>query len=237
MAKIRKEKVILYSFTKLSKQVAKTLKEKFYNILIVEADEKKALQAKELGYEVVSLSLMEDKNIIEAGICDKNIKAFFCLNDDNNDNLFVTLSVRNLNKTIKIISLSSDKQTDKAMFLAGANRVINPFDIGAIRIARLLHKPLILQVIDEILFKEKDIDIEEITIEENTIFDGVYLEDLKKINNKDIIILGIQDKELSDKFIFFSTGINHKIDAGDTLVVLGKFHHLRKFRKELNRII
>jgi voltage-gated potassium channel len=237
MAKIRKNKVIIYSFTQLSRQVAKTLEEKFYKILIIEEDQKRANLAKELGYDIVSLSLLEDKNIIETGICNDDAKAFFCLNDDNNDNLYVTLSVRNLNKEIKIVSLSSDKQTDKAMFLAGANRVINPFDIGAIRIARLLHKPLILKVIDEILFKEKDIDIEEITIEPKTIFDGIYLDDLKRIKNKDIIILGIQDKELSDKFIFFSTGINHKIDAGDTLVVLGKFHHLKKFRKELSRII
>jgi len=237
MAKIRKNKVIIYSFTKLSRQVAKTLKEKFYKILIVEANHKRAIRAKELGYEVVSLSLLEDKNIVEVGLCHENTKAFFCLNDDNNDNLFVTLSVRHLSKDIKIVSLSSDKQTDKAMFLAGANRVINPYDIGAVRIARLLHKPLVLKVIDDILFKEKDIDIEEITIEPNTIFDGIHLDDLKRIKNKDIIILGIQDKELSDKFIFFSTGINHKIDAGDTLVVLGKFHHLKRFRKELSRII
>jgi voltage-gated potassium channel len=228
------KKVIIYCFNPLSKQIAKVLEEKLYKILIVEENLSLANKAKDLGYETLSLSLMEDKNIIDVGINDKDIVAFFCLDSDHNNNLFITLSVRNLNKHIKIISLSSDSQTDKAMFLAGANRVINPYEIGAIRIARMLHKPQILKVLDEILFKESDIDIEEITIKENTIFDGIYLDDLKKIKNKNIVILGIQDKEIGDKFIFFSTGINHKIDAGDTLVILGHHNDLIIFKNSLD---
>ena len=102
---------------------------------------------------------------------------------------------------------------------------------------KLLHKPLLLNVLDDLLFHDTDIDIEEITIKENTIFDGVYLDDLKNIDNKDVVVLGIQDKEISDKFIFFSTGINHKIDAGDTLVVLGHFHDLQKFKRMVHHLI
>lgn len=71
----------------------------------------------------------------------------------------------------------------------------------------------------------------------HSIFDGVYLNDLKLVNKNNIIILGIQDKEISDKFIFFSTGINHKIDAGDTIVMLGYDKDLREFKKLVSEII
>ena len=232
-----RNKILIYSFSSIAVQVAKVLQEKNYHIIIIEEDEQLSNKAKSLGYEVKNISLTEDENIIEIGINNDDIKAFFCLGDDKNTNLFITLSVRNLNKNIKIISVSSTKEGNKTMILAGANKVINPYEIGALRIFRLLHKPLILKVLDNILFSKSDIEIAEITIRKNSIFDGIYLTDLKIIDKEDIIILGIQDKEIGDKFIFFSTGINHKIDEGDTLVVLGHSEKLKRFKKEIHNII
>ncbi len=234
---MNKNKIIIYSFSQLSEQIAKVLTQRGYHIIIIEEDKTLVAKAKSLGYEIKQISLMVDENIIDIGINDDNIKAFFCLGDDKNTNLFITLSVRNINKNIKIISVSSTKEGNKTMQLAGANKIINPYEIGALRIFRLLHKPLILNVMDNILFSKSDIEVAEITIQKNSIFDGIYLKDLKIIDKEDIIILGIQDKEISDKFIFFSTGINHKIDEGDTLVILGKSENLKRFNKEIHNII
>ncbi len=234
---MRKNKIFIYSFSAIATQVAKVLSDKNYHIIIIEKDEVLINKAKLLGYEVKNISLMEDENILEIGINDDNVKAFFCLGDDKNINLFVTLSVRNINKEIKIISVSSTKQGNKTMLLAGASKVINPYEIGALRIFRLLHKPLILNVLDNILFSKSDIEIAEITIQKDSILDNIDLEDLKLLDKDDIIILGIQDKEIGDDFIFFSTGINHKLDNGDTLVLLGKSKDLKKFKKDIHNII
>jgi voltage-gated potassium channel len=232
-----KNKILIYSFSSIAMQVAQVLAKKNYHIVIIEEDDTLREKASKLGYETYNISLLDDENILTIGINDENIKAFFCLGDDKNQNLFITLSVRNLNKDIKIISISSTKEGNKTMLLAGANKVINPYEIGALRIFRLLHKPLILDVLDNILFSGSDIEVAEITIKKNSIFDNVYLRDLKVIDKDNIIILGIQDKELSDKFIFFSTGINHKIDEGDTLVVLGTLQNIKKFKRDVNHII
>ena len=234
---MERNKIIIYSFSQIAKKVAKTLKEKNYHITIVEEDQELCNEAIELGYDVQELSLMEDENIIKLKLNTNEIKAFFCLDDDKKKNLFITLSVRNINKHIKIISISSSKEDNKVLQLAGADKTINPYEIGALKIFRSIHKPVILDVLDNILFGTSDIEIEEITIQKGSIFDGVYLEDLKIIDKEDIIILGIQDKEISDEFIFFSTGINHKIDHGDTLVVLGHAHNLKSFKKSLSHII
>jgi len=232
-----KNKIIIYSFTQIASKIALTLREKKYNVLIIEEDENLILEAKKYGFEVKKLSLMEDENIIQVGLDKDDIKAFFCLGRNKNTNLFITLSVRNLNKNIKIISLSATKEDNKTLLLAGANKTINPYEIGAMKIFRSLHKPIILDILDNILFSSSNIKIAEFTIQKNSIFDGIYLEDLKRVHKKNIIILGIQDKELSDKFIFFSTGINHKIDAGDTIVMLGFDYDLLEFKKLIAEII
>jgi len=234
---IKNNKIIIYSFSQIAKKIAKTLQEKSYHIIIVEEDEKLYKEAIDAGYEVKKMSLMDDENIIAIGLSTNNIKAFFCLGDDKNTNLFITLSVRNINKKIKIVSVSATKEDNKTLILAGADKTINPYEIGALRIFRSLHKPLILDVLDDILFSKSDIEIAEITIQKGSIFDGIYLNDLKLIDKKNIIILGITDKEISDKFIFFSTGINHKIDQGDILVLLGHSEDLKEFKKLLANVI
>jgi len=234
---MKKNKIIIYSFTPITKRIAETLRKKNYHIIIIEDNEDLILEAKEFGFEIKKLSLMEDKNIIEAGLDKDDIKAFFCLGNNKNTNLFITLSVRNINPKLKIISLSSTKEDNKTLLLAGADKIINPYEIGAMRIFRSLHKPVIQNILDNILFSESNIEIAELTIKKDSIFDGVYLDDLKKINKSDIIILGIQDKELGDKFIFFSTGINHKIDEGDTLVMLGDNKNLEEFKKLISEMI
>lgn len=234
---MEKSRVIIYSYNHISEQIAQILTKRDYEILIIEDKEEHIEQAKEDGFKVLNLSLMEDDELEQIGLNDKSLKAFFCLNEDKNNNLFVTLSVRNFNKSIKIISLSSDVDNNKPLLLAGANKILNPYEISAFRIFRLLHKPYILDVLDNILFSKSDINIEEITVKKNSIFDGILLNELNKVKKGNIIILGIQDKEISEKFIFFSAGINHKIDEGDTLVLLGRPKELEKFKESIDHIV
>jgi voltage-gated potassium channel len=223
-------KIIVYGFGTLSQQITQVLRQKKYELLVIEEDEELLKKAKSKGFEVQKMSLMDDDNLKSLGI-EKDIKAFFCLSADKNENLFVTLSARNLNKELKIITVSFSKDDNKAILLAGADKVINPYEIGALRIFRQLHKPLILDMLDNILFSESNIEVTEITIQKGSIFDGVYLKDISLAKKYNLIIIGIQDKEIDDRFIFFSSGINHKIDHGDTLVVLGYSHDLKTFRK------
>jgi voltage-gated potassium channel len=230
-------KIIIFSYNEISHQIAQILQKKGYDILIAEEDKTLQAQIKQNGFKVSELSLMEDENLEKIGLSDPCVKAFFCLNEDKNKNLFIILSVRHFNKHIKIISLSSDVDNNKPLILAGANKVLNPYEISAFRIFRILHKPYIMDVLDNILFSKSDISIEEITVKKDSIFDGILLSELNQIKRGNIIILGIQDKELSEEFIFFSAGINHKIDEGDTLVLLGHLKELAKFKESIDHII
>ena len=234
---MKNNKIIIFSYNEVSSQISHILRSKGYDILICEENLELQEEIKADGFKVSTLSLMEDENLEKIGLNDSNVKAFFCLSEDKNINLFITLSVRSFNKHIKIITLSSDVDNNKPLVLAGANKVLNPFEISAFRIFRLLHKPYILDVLDNILFSKSEICVEEITVKKDSIFDGILLSELNQIKRGNIIILGIQDKELGEDFIFFSAGINHKVDEGDTLVLLGHPNELEKFKESINHII
>jgi len=227
------KEIIIFSFSKLAIQIADILSQKGYKIIIIEEEKELAQEALALGYEVKQISLMDDKNIKSLNMND-NVRAFFCVSDNKNNNLFVTLSVRSIYPKLTIISVSFATQDNKTMTLAGANKIINPYEIGALRIFRSLNKPYILEILDNILFSESNIEILEITIHKDSILDGVYLKNIQIIEEHNLILLGIQDKEIQDKFIFYSSNMNNKIDTGDTIVLLGKDIDLQNFTKLLN---
>jgi voltage-gated potassium channel len=223
-------KVIIYGYSNLGMKIASSLKKSRYEIIIVDYDENNYNKAILNGFEAYHKELLVDEELLEIGI-ENDIKAFYCVSDSSNNNFFVTLSARSLNKNIKIISKASSKQDNKKMLLAGATKVINPYEIGAVRMFRLLEKPIISHVLDKILFGESLLNIEEFSILEGSYLDGKYLKDFDFSKEFNIIVIGLTDKELSDDFILNLYFENHKIDVGDTLVAIGYKENLDKFNK------
>lgn len=223
-------KVIIYGYSNLGIKIANILKNTKYEMIIVDYDKNNYDKAILDGFTAFQKELLVDEELLEIGI-ENNVKAFYCVSDSSNNNFFVTLSARNLNNNIKIISKASSKQDNKKMLLAGATKVINPYEIGAIRMFRLLEKPIISHVLDKLLFGDSLLNIEEFTILQGSLLDGKYLKDFDFSKDFNIIIIGLTDKKLSDNFIFNSYLKEHKINEGDTLVVIAYKENLAKFNK------
>ena len=215
------KKVVIYGYTTLGSKIAHILVDKEYEIIIVDFERTALKKASKDGFKTFDSTLLNDNDLIEVGI-NKDIDALFCVSYNNKNNLFITLSARNLSKNLKIVTISKTKSEANKLQIAGATKVLNPNEIGAFRIYRYMSKPLMLRVLDDILFSKSDLSISEIYIEENSLLKGMFLKDMTVHKDYNILLLGIMDEELSDKFIFNTKRINHKIDEGDVLVVVDK---------------
>ncbi len=227
-------KIIIYGYTDLGSKIANILSSLEYEIIIVDFVEENYKKAKKDGFKAYKKDLLRDEELIKIGILD-DIEAFYCVSSSKNNNFFVTLSSRNLNKTMKIISQSDNKQDDKKMYLAGANQVINPYEIGATKIFRILEKPFVSHILNNIIFAKEDLNIEEFTISSTSFLNGRYLDEFDFAKDFDIVLIGILDKELGNEFIFNYHSSKHKIDTDDTLVVMGQKENLGKFSQYLER--
>lgn len=229
------KKVIVYGYTTLGSKIAHLLFEKGYEIVVVDFEKELIQKAINDGFNTFQSDLLNDSELLELGI-QTDVDSFFCVTNSEKNNLFVTLSARNINKKLKIITISKTKSEAKKLQIAGATKVLNPNELAAFRIYRYLSKPLMLKVLDEILFSKSDLNISEIYIGENSLLRNIFLKDMNIHKEFGVLLIGIMDKELGDKFIFNTKGINHKIDEGDVLVVVGKDFDLRKFSNYVNRI-
>ena len=132
-------KVVIFGYAKTAKEIVKALHYNKEEYLFVVSTQARVDEVKEDGYYVTLLDLNADENLEKVGI-GKDVEMLFCVSQDTNKNLFVTLSARNMDKDLRIVSLCATEDEAKKMVLAGANHTINPYEIGARRVARMIKK-------------------------------------------------------------------------------------------------
>ncbi len=225
-------KMVIFGYSKTGREIAKLLREEELNLTIIDENPMLVAEANEDGFFARYSSFKDDKILSEVGI-GKDVEVLFCVSDVDSMNLFVTLSARNMDSNIKIVTKILQKEDGKKMLLAGANRTISPYEVGAIKAYRIIQKPKVSRVLDQLSRLKNKISITEIEIPKNSSLDGVYLNKAQIIKESNLIFLGILDVELGEKFIFFSKGINHKLDSGDILVAIGNRKDIRAFEKKI----
>lgn len=231
-------KIVIYDYSSVAKELLKNLRFETDEIIIVASSKKSFAQAQKDGFAPILADLSDDENLITVGVAN-GVTDFFCVTDDDDLNLFVTLSVRALSRDINILARASDANSKKKLILAGANETIDFNEIGATRVFHLLKRATALELIDSIVYANKtlrnrahNIEIAEITVKKDSVLDGKYFFDLDIKTSYDLIVLGIQDNQISKRFIFNVNAFNHKIDVGDILVVIGSNVEIERFRRD-----
>ena len=223
-------RIAVFGFDEYGERVASFLNKN--NVVIVVLDENEEKRAKEKLYEVIKIHNIDDDEI-------KKIEEFdiaICVLHDEDKNLFLCLTLRDLFPEKKIIAKVSDKDNEYKYKLAGVNKLINPFEVTANRIMTILKKPLTLKVIEEIIFQDNKLSFAEVNIPKNSFLDGKYIKDVfKDISSLyNILIIGIVDKEISSNVQFIAKGYNHKIDSEDVLIVVGDIEEIERFKEDLS---
>jgi len=221
--------VIICGFGRNGKEAALTLAEENQKIIIVEKNEHVINFITEYYPNFISIlgDATHDEILIQAGI--KKAKAIITTLPLDADNLYITLTARELNPKIKIISRASEEHSDKRLIRAGANKVIMPDKIGGQRMAKLVTQPDTIDFLEYLILQSNDeINLSEITCDN---IDDCYLRftvgELNLRKQLGINIIGIKTKEGS--YIFNPTP-DLKLKQTDKLFVLGTKKQTENFK-------
>jgi len=109
----------------------------------------------------------EEDTLMRAGI--DRARALVAALDTDADNVYVTITARALNPNLFIVARTS-RQADEPKFRrAGANRVVNPHQIGGARMGRIALHPNVAGFMEDILQDElHDITMKDLTIGEGS---------------------------------------------------------------------
>jgi len=226
-------KTVLFGFDDFGEKVANQLGKRELTVVVFNEEEEK--RAKDKFFDVIYFSEINDDNLKKL----EDFKIAIAVLKDEDKNLFLCLSLKDLFPDIKLIAKASEKGNEYKYKLAGVNKVINPYEVTANRIMTILKKPLTLRVIEEIIFEDNDLSFAEVEIPKNSFLDGKYIKDVDKeiAHNYNILIIAIVDKEMSSNVQFVTKGINHKLDAEDILIVVGDKEDIERFKEDLSLFV
>ena len=172
-------------------------------------------------------SATDDENLLAAGI--ENAAGIIITLPADNDNLYVTMSARMHNRKIRIISRMIDQKLEPKLKKAGADAVVSPNFIGAMRMASEMIRPTVVFFLDKMLRSGRgDLRIHQITVSEES-----HLVDLPlmKCGLKDRFGLLVVAVRHDDDDIEFNPPPHLQLKAGMTLVVMGTIDNIVRARE------
>jgi voltage-gated potassium channel len=156
--------VVVCGFGRNGMQAAARLKAYKRPFLVIEKD-KEIIARYEKEVIFVEGDANDDDVLIAAGI--ERAQYLISAMPDDAANLFVVLSARQMNKKLFIISRASLVNSQKKLFLAGADKVIMPDKIGGDHMASLVVMPDLITFMDKLSVEgEHTTNLEEVAIED-----------------------------------------------------------------------
>lgn len=229
------KKTIVFGYNSLSFEAISRLDQQSHDIVIVETDQSLKTLAEDKGFKTSDIDFRSDEELKSLGI-GHDIDIIFCLLPEDSSNVFLTLSARAIDQDLAIIATVSSAQAAEKLIAAGANKIIDPYQICGQKIHELIKKPDITNIIDHTVFGRDDLHIAEVIIPSGSYLENTYSSELSLCEQFNLVLIGIVDKELDENIHFAIGEKDHKLDAGDIIVVLGPSREINAFKQEVENV-
>ncbi|MEN8166482.1 MAG: NAD-binding protein [Pseudomonadota bacterium] len=214
----------------LGQSVAEQLLTKKFSIALFGTDLDEVNDLLEKGFDAALVDYTDDDKLRSIGI-GAWVKTIFCLFSVESQNVFLTLSARALDPELKIICVIESPASAQKLIAAGASKVIDPYEISGRKVHELITRPMIVDMLEQTVFGEY-IDIAQIEIPQHSCLSGEILS-TQELAGYNVILLGVVDLDLSEELIFSTRGIEHKLDIGDMLVVIGPEDEITRLKEDI----
>lgn len=186
----------------------------------------------ERGFAAEAIDFRDDSALHALGI-GVDVDYLFCFFVADSDNVFLTISARALDKNLNIIATVDDPDSSDKLLAAGANKIIDPYEISGRKTYEMLTKPEITHILDQSVHRRHALNIAEIEIPENSWLENCKTSTLRLNERHNLILLGVVDKEIGDQLHFAVGDKEHILNAGDVLVVMGPAREIKAFKEAL----
>ena len=227
----KQKNIILFGYGSFGKQLYKKLRSRGHSVMVIVGFDDYVEMDSDATSDIIRINITRNDDILALNI-DAEESILYCVMNKTANNLFLVLTLKSLYPNANVIANSNSKEATRKLKYAGASSVIDLYEATSRRIVNVLTKPAVSMALDEIIYKQNDLKMLEIELEENTFLEGKYINDIK-FRQMGIILIAIIDKELGYELIFTDHKINHKLDAGDILVIVAKENDIRKFQEML----
>lgn len=214
--------IIVCGAGRVGQQVAHFLAEEKEPFVIIDRNEEVIKKMQNCGFLALHGDATRDEVLLAAGI--ERARGLVSALPGDADNVYVTLTGRNLNPEIKIVARCDRPETQKKLIQAGADKVILPSVIGGRRMATAIIRPATVEFVETLIHRrDYELELEEIKVSPRSVLVGKTLKESEIKQKTGTMIVGIKR---GDNF-YSNLTADDRIEAEDLLIVIGSQEQLK----------
>lgn len=220
--------VIICGYGRYGKEIAANFTENKVPFVIIEHNKETIDLISESGKLLfIHGDSTDDDVLLKSGI--KKAAALISALEDDTENLYTMLSVRELNPDINLISRAQNTRAQHKLKLAGASHVIMPEQIGGFYMATLVSKPDAAEFFN-FMTREYDSDMGYEVIHYEDLPEGCIGKTISELHlRRDTGVNIIGFKSIEDKYVV-NPGPDTMLIPGSSFIVLGNTKQLLKLK-------
>jgi voltage-gated potassium channel len=215
--------IVVCGWGQVGQAISTTLGKEGRDVVVIDRDEELDLSE----YLFITGDATDDGILISAGIRQAN--ALVVALDSPADNVYVTLSARAAKPDLFIVARATSSGAEPKLYQAGADRVVNPHELGGAHMAALVTQPNVAEYLDIAMHdRELTVSISEFTVEDGSVAVGAPL---GECDLGGVTVLALRER--AGRFV------HHPGEAlcpgvGDVLIALGTEDEHAELRRRLS---
>ena len=223
-----KDHFIICGYGRIGSTVARQFLRQRVPFVVVDRDAGRIREAVDDGALAVAADASREEVLKRVGI--ERARGLIAAVGTDAENVYAVLSARVMRPDLYIVGRAETEDATLKLKRAGANRVVSPYEIGAVQIAQTALRPAVVDFV-ELATSSNNLELamEEITIGAQSSLANKSILAANLRQRFGVIVVGIQRHDLR---MDFNPEPETTIDAGDKLVVLGRPDSLKRLEAD-----
>lgn len=211
--------VIVCGWGRVGREVAQFLTGAGRQVVVVD---RAAERLSEVPYASVHGDVTDDETLRQAGI--ERAATLVAALDTDADNLYLTVAGRSMQPDLQIIARARNESSEPKLLRAGADRVVNPQQLGGDRMASFVTQPHVVDFVDIVMHDGTlEFRLEELAVSADSPLAGSTLRLAQLRERTGALVLAIRRP---DRVFVTNPTPEDEIKAGDVLISVGTAEQL-----------
>ncbi len=226
-----KDHFIICGYGRIGSTIARQIQRQGTPCVVIEREPARLQAALEEGLLGVVADSGREEVLKRVGI--ERARGLIAAVGTDAENVYTVLSARVLRPDLFIVSRAETEDATIKLKRAGADRVVSPYQIGAVQMAQTALRPAVVDFVELATSSENlELAIEEVAVNPASTLAKQSILDANLRQRFGVIVVGIQRQ---DRTMEFNPSPETEIRPGDKLVVLGRPESLKQLEAEASR--
>ncbi|MBD2258154.1 potassium channel protein [Pseudanabaena sp. FACHB-2040] len=216
--------VIICGYGRIGQMVARRLADERQPFVVIDNNSERLEQAREQGYLVYQGNATDEQVLCDVQI--SRARSLATVLPDDAANVFITLTARELSPTLMILARGEMPSTERKLRLAGANHVVLPATISALRIAHMIIHPAAVDFLSQTdghhslneMLAELDIQLSELIVQPDSSLIGGTVGDIEVRGKGTFITVALRR---ANGEVLIHPSRDSYLAQGDTIILMG----------------